>query len=188
MKKIALYGLITLAGLSSLSVLARQNFVINITDSLPPGLYSLSSSKTLMRDNLIVFCPNLNDQTVQYLRVSDPATRFLRRCEQKVISFTKPIGAVEGDTVKVTDKSIFINGQHSVDFLPNKKLPHVAPGTYTVKPGTVWVISKYNPLSFDSRYFGAISVDQIIGNAKPLWVSHKKEFCYAVSNDYKCIN
>jgi type IV secretory pathway protease TraF len=75
MKKIVLYGLITLAGLSSVVVLARQNFVINITDSLPPGLYSLSSNKTLMRDNLIVFCPN-SDQTVQYLGVGDPATRF----------------------------------------------------------------------------------------------------------------
>lgn len=183
-----LYGLIILAGLASVAILARQNFLINITDSLPPGLYGLSSKKTLMRDNLVIFCPNISNQTVQYLGVGDPATRFLRRCDQNVISFTKPISAIAGDTVVVTDKSIFINGRHFVDFLPNKKLPHVAAGTYKVKPGTVWVISKYNTLSFDSRYFGAISVDQIIGNARPLWVSQKKHFCYAVSNDYKCIN
>lgn len=188
MRKIALYALITLAGLSSVVVLARQNFVINVTDSLPPGLYSLNGNKTLLRDNLVVFCPAIDEQTVQYLRLSDPATRFLRRCDQKIVSFTKPISAVEGDVVKVTAKSIFINGQHYVDLIASKKIPHVVPGTYTVKPGTVWVISKYNPLSFDSRYFGAISVNQILGNAKPLWVSHKKEFCYAVSNDYKCIN
>ena len=43
-------------------------------------------------------------------------------------------------------------------------------GMYAVLPGTVWVISSYNRFSFDSRYFGAISLDEKVQYAKPFWL------------------
>ena len=39
-----------------------------------------------------------------------------------------------------------------------------------VAKGEVWVISSYNPLSFDSRYFGPVPVSKIEGLARPLFV------------------
>jgi type IV secretory pathway protease TraF len=41
-----------------------------------------------------------------------------------------------------------------------------------VAKGEVWVISSYNPLSFDSRYFGPIPISKIEGLARPLFVFH----------------
>jgi type IV secretory pathway protease TraF len=40
-------------------------------------------------------------------------------------------------------------------------LPQIPLGSYVVRPGTVWVVSSYSPLSFDSRYFGAIPLGNI---------------------------
>src|ERR1039458_9228634 len=41
-----------------------------------------------------------------------------------------------------------------------RPMPLIPLGTYAVLPGTVWVISSYNRFSFDSRYFGAIHLDE----------------------------
>lgn len=187
MAKIVLWFGVSLAILTGILAVARQHFVINITDSLPPGLYLLKTSKILKRDNLVVFCPKLDQKTVKYLGVQDSLIKQLRRCNDEVISFTKPIAAIEGDTVEVTATNLFINGKPYAGLQPTEKIPHLNPGTYKVQPGTVWLVSQYNDLSFDSRYFGPVSVDQIIGNARPLWVSKKKSFCYAISEQSFCI-
>jgi type IV secretory pathway protease TraF len=39
-----------------------------------------------------------------------------------------------------------------------------------VAKGEVWVISSYNPLSFDSRYFGPVPISRIEGFARPLFI------------------
>jgi type IV secretory pathway protease TraF len=49
-------------------------------------------------------------------------------------------------------------------------MPLIPLGTYEVLPGTVWVISSYNRFSFDSRYFGAIHLDERVQYAKPFWL------------------
>ena len=44
------------------------------------------------------------------------------------------------------------------------------PGEYHVLPGSVWVGSQHSPLSFDSRYFGPVPSQGVLGRAKPLLV------------------
>lgn len=167
----------------------KKSIMWNITDSLPPGIYYLDSQKSLKRNNLIVFCPILDDQIVNKFSFVDNSSRFLRSCDSHVIPFLKPIAAVEGDTVKVTDGELFINDHKYADIAKSSALPHVKPGTYQVAKDTVWVISQYNPRSFDSRYFGPIHLSQVFTNAKPLFISKKDSspFCYEYENETKCM-
>jgi type IV secretory pathway protease TraF len=42
------------------------------------------------------------------------------------------------------------------------------PGGYTVEPGFIWVASSYSPRSFDSRYFGPVSISSVRDRVRPL--------------------
>jgi type IV secretory pathway protease TraF len=50
----------------------------------------------------------------------------------------------------------------------NRSLQHWPFGRYCVAPGTVWVISSFNARSFDSRYFGPISLRSVRARLIPL--------------------
>ena len=45
-------------------------------------------------------------------------------------------------------------------------LPALAEGAYQVEARQVWLLSSHHSRSFDSRYFGPVSIDAIIGQAK----------------------
>jgi conjugative transfer signal peptidase TraF len=97
-------------------------------------------------------------------------------CGDGYAPLLKPIAARAGDTVTVSEAGVAVNGK----LLPNSKqyprdgigrpMPLIPLGTYAVLPGTVWVISSYNRFSFDSRYFGAIHLDERVQYAKPFWL------------------
>lgn len=90
--------------------------------------------------------------------------------------FTKQVLAGPGATVRVGPFGVQVDG---VD-LPytDEGLQALASSSstadfnrareYQVGPGEVFVTGT-NPRSYDSRYYGPIAVDQIIGSARPLW-------------------
>ena len=86
----------------------------------------------------------------------------------------KPIVAHAGDTVEVSAHGIAINGTLLHNTAPRttdsrgRTLTPWRFGKYGVAPGFVWVASQYNPLSFDSRYYGPILVSQIRHHLRPL--------------------
>ena len=86
----------------------------------------------------------------------------------------KPIVAHAGDTVEVSTYGISVNGTLLHNTAPRttdsrgRTLTPWHLGKYVVAPGFVWVASQYNPLSFDSRYFGPILVSQIRDHLRPL--------------------
>ena len=79
----------------------------------------------------------------------------------RVLPFIKPVIAVSGDVVSVSDDGITTkDGFYPA---PRKKvstkgtdLNPIKPGTYKVSPGKVWVLSTFNPSSYDSRYYGEV--------------------------------
>ena len=97
-------------------------------------------------------------------------------CEGGYEPLLKPIAAIEGDRVTRTDQGIRINGR----LIANSKniasdgsgrpLPSNRANDVIVAKGDVWVISSYNPSSFDSRYFGPVPTSKIEGLANPLFV------------------
>ncbi len=144
----------------------------NPTTSLPPGLYRISSDANT---SLIAFCPTGVSEKDSILRGYRPRGM---QCPDHYAPILKPIAARAGDLVTVTVKGISVNGKalpNTQQFLIDSqhRPMNVWPsGTYTVAPGTVWVLSTYSKYSYDSRYYGPIQLAQVIAHVKPLWTAN----------------
>lgn len=147
---------------------------INTTPSMPIGLWKQDSlSNPLHRHQIVSFCP-INTNIFKTARARGYLTTGF--CSGGYEPLLKPVAAIPGDRVKVTAEGLFINGR----LIPNSRiqfqdgagrwLPHVPIGVSQVAPDTVWLISNHTPASFDSRYFGPISVSQVQGVMHPVLV------------------
>ena len=174
----ALFGF----GLVALT-LSQSNLLVNVSDSLPPGLWYISKQPVILEHGRIVtFCPTLSEYVKANYHLGNQNLRWLRRCSDPVDSFTKPVAALPGDTVQLTTDAIYVNGQKLAGRIHRDAYGHAIPsvglGTYVVAPGTFWAVSTYNQASYDSRYLGAIPISAVLGETRPLWVSKAKKFCW----------
>lgn len=154
----------------SITLVYRLGFRWARTPSIPEGIYRLTNNPA---DPLVAFCPQGESGKVS-------ASRHYREeawtCPDHFAPLLKPIAARSGDTVTVTTKGISVNGI----MLPNTKqyqfdgqhrpMNRWPAGTYVVQPGTIWVLSTYNPASYDSRYFGPISTSIVLDHAHAVWI------------------
>jgi signal peptidase I len=87
--------------------------------------------------------------------------------EADAVPFIKRVIGVGGDHIDIHDGSVFVDG---------KKLgePYVFPGnqtvpagdsTWTVPTGSLFVLGDHREASQDSRFFGLVRVDEVIGRA-----------------------
>jgi len=142
---------------------------LNTTDSVPVGIYQQTNDP---RADYIAFCP-----TQEQIRIANERKYRHRSvvCADGFAPLVKPIRARSGDTVTVSKQGISVNGTMLLNSTAKRldgqgrPLPVIPYGVYTVTPNTVWVVSSYNPASFDSRYFGPVSLTRIISYAKPIW-------------------
>jgi len=88
----------------------------------------------------------------------------------------KQVVALPGDEVEVQQNFIAVNGRmldrselHDVDSL-GRPLAHVPLGHRKVPDGEAWVLGIHRERSWDSRYFGPIPIESIIGRMEPLFV------------------
>jgi conjugative transfer signal peptidase TraF len=140
---------------------------INTTLSQPIGLYVRSSHPN---SDLVEFCPPEPFATLSRARQYRPTGT----CPDGHAPMLKSVIARPGDHVEAGAAGIAVNGR----MLPNtaavprdsggRPLAPYRPGHYVVASGTVWVASTYHPRSFDSRYFGPISITSIRGHLRPL--------------------
>lgn len=85
----------------------------------------------------------------------------------------KFLRAEAGDTVEITpDGRVLVNGEFVTGGLRYAERLGRAPADFTgkgqLKPGEYWFLG-ISEFSFDSRYWGAVKEDQIIGRAYPLF-------------------
>ncbi len=139
----------------------------NVSESLPGLIYIVTSDTS---SPLVEFCP------VGSFAELSKERGYRRRgiCPDGASPMLKPIVAHAGDTVEVSAHGIAVNGILLHNTAPRTRdtqgriLTPWGFGRYHVTPGFVWVASQYNPLSFDSRYFGPILVSQIRHHLRPL--------------------
>ena len=84
------------------------------------------------------------------------------------IPLIKRVIGLPGETVSIHDNQVFINGQP----LDEEYLDDVVQRDYgpqRVPAGHVFVLGDNRGASNDSRYFGAVSLDQVLGRA---WLSY----------------
>lgn len=145
----------------------------NTTASVPIGLYYITSDSNAA---FVEVCPPgpLGPLSVQrgYRRLAR-----LDGCPDGGEAVLKIIVARPGDLVEASLNGIKVNGSWIPKTAPvvhdseGRTLAHWPFGQYRMKPGTVWVASWYNVKSFDSRYFGPISIPEIKYHLHPLWTS-----------------
>lgn len=142
---------------------------LNGSPSLPIGLYRISPNPAA---NLIEFCPTEPFAALAKAR----GYRQAGRCPDGGTPLLKPMVAQAGDRVTVSLGGIAVNGIVLPNSAPRlrdtagRPLVSLPPGTYEVRPGTLWVVSTYESSSYDSRYFGAIDESQVLSRLRPFLV------------------
>lgn len=77
----------------------------------------------------------------------------------------KRVVGLEGDTVEARDGRLLVNGQGIDEPYLGADVTTGPLELTTVPPGHVWVMGDNRPNSKDSRFFGALDEDRIIGRA-----------------------
>ena len=132
------------------------------TGSMPEGIYLVYPSEVLVDGNDVLFEPNKNIESYMIER------GYL----QKDTPLLKQIVATKNDDVCIADKVLFINGLpkgkvHSYDTEGRPLMQ--AEICRQLKAGEYFVMGISSSYSFDSRYYGVVTQNQIIGKAKLLW-------------------
>jgi conjugative transfer signal peptidase TraF len=179
-RKLAI-GLWILAGLLMLFVglLYTAGYRVTLTPSLPRGIYRQSSVDTnpLQRGQIVSFCP---PDTAIFQEAKRRGYIPSGYCPGSYMPLFKPVVALPGDTVEVSSLGISVNGRllknSRLQLLDRKerRMRQIPKSIYKLPPNFVWLISTHHPQSFDSRYFGAVSTDNITGFLLPVWTEGTK--------------
>lgn len=148
---------------------------VNATASLPPGVWLIRHSPAVPTPGAIInFCP---PQVPAIAVALDRNYLADGLCPGGYETLFKPVIAVAGDIVVVTDTGVFVNGKPVPNSTPISRdgagaaMPTIRRGRHIVSRGEVWTVSSYTPWSFDSRYFGPVPTANIRGTAVPLWTT-----------------
>ncbi|MGC8493472.1 MAG: conjugative transfer signal peptidase TraF [Syntrophobacteraceae bacterium] len=163
---------LTLWGIVSLMIISGGvcGIRFNSTPSYPRGFYQ-EISGTARRGDFVLFCPPKTpaiDMAVKrgYLAPGS--------CPGGCLPMLKKVFGMPGDRVVITKDGVTVNGR----LVRNSKLDTLDPAgrrlprfrmDRTLSPGQVFLMSDYNPRSFDARYFGPIRGSNIISVVRPLF-------------------
>jgi conjugative transfer signal peptidase TraF len=162
---------LVLSGFSILFVNDWLGLRLNTTHSVDPGFYWVVN-KQPEKGDFVSFCPAKNSLTqMAYAR----GYIGFGNCPGHYERLLKIVVGVSGDKIELHKQGVYIKGtllpQSAVlsqDGLGRPLLPF-SNNSIVLKPAELWVMTNRNPLSFDSRYIGAIHLVQISDVVKPLW-------------------
>jgi conjugative transfer signal peptidase TraF len=156
--------------LGSFLVCGVAGIRINASPSLPVGLYAATTNS---KAPLVEFCPPEPYGSFAIRR----GYRTEGACGDGATPLLKPVVAREGDSVEVSGFGVSVNGRVLPNSAPRptdtagREMPVWPVHKQIVAPGMVWVVSSYNPRSFDSRYFGPIAVRTITSRLRSVIVA-----------------
>lgn len=149
----------------------QQGYRVNLSASYPPGIYQIIDHSQRVRvGELVLFCPpntpDLREALVRgYIKPG--------QCPGHFQPAVKKVAALPGTMVSLSH-TIQLNGVTVPDAVVQRSdsegrpLPRLA--SFVVPPATVLLLSDYAPMwSFDSRYYGAVPQDHILGHITPVF-------------------
>lgn len=160
---------VSLFTLGFIVLVGGVGFRINLTPSEPLGLWGIvKPDRPILVGDLVFICPpDTNKMREAHVR------GYLRfgLCEGRVAPLIKTVVATSGQSVEIGD-DVRLDGRplpHSrisrMDGQGREMTPYDGG---VVPPGTVFLHSEF-PGSFDSRYFGPLPMDGILGLAHEVW-------------------
>lgn len=159
------------AYLAVCAVLSRLGIAVNRSPSLPRGVYRLVHRPARPAE-LVAVCLPPRLATVALARHYLPSGP----CPGGVHPLGKVLLATAGHEVAVTPAGLALDGRPVPRSRPlprdgwGRRLTPYSPGVYRVAPGSVWIFSPYHSLAWDSRYFGPLPAESIVGVLVPLLV------------------
>jgi conjugative transfer signal peptidase TraF len=161
--------------LAALAMADVAGLRINLTPSMPIGLWAIATIRG---------APTRGDTVAACLPGDMMPREAMRRgyvaagsCRDGTEPLVKPVMAIAGDLVTVSPGGISVNTKPIATTTPldrdeaGRPLRAMPIGSYRVPRDELWVLSGHDPWSYDSRYFGAVPLSNVIGIARPLWVS-----------------
>ena len=156
----------------SVGSLIMMGLRFNTTASVPVGFYKLTVISPRQGD-LVLCCPPataiVQDAQVRgYLGVG--------HCAYGAGYLIKKVVALKGDSVSINDDGVTVNEKLIVNSQPlstdrqGRALTPYILHNYRLKADELFVLSDYSPYSFDGRYFGLLTQDNVCGVLTPLWV------------------
>jgi len=155
------------------ALLYANGYRWNVSHSYPTGLYRMTyDHQGYHRGDLVLFCPPDNDAMRMALH-RDYIKMGL--CRGGFTPAIKKIMAMENDRVSFENEIVHINAQIVPSTMVLKEdsqgrsMPQLAP--FTLQKNEFFMMSDHRPIdSFDSRYYGVVSLDHLLGHIEPIWV------------------
>lgn len=139
---------------------------LNVSKSIPHGLYLRVSAENFQVGDVVVYDPTAD--VVAIMR-----ERGWLKDGQEPIPFLKYIGALPGDTYSTQHHIFSINGAYVGEILDRdgqgQALPQLFPRLHEVPLHTFLPLAN-DPHGFDGRYTGCVPMNRIIAKVIPIWV------------------
>ncbi|WP_439861800.1 S26 family signal peptidase [Pseudomonas sp. MBLB4136] len=140
--------------------------VYNSSDSVPIGWYRITATSTLAAGDLLLVHLPPEVMALAAQRGYLPAN----------LPLLKSVAAVAPQQVCVRDSQLGVDGLLVARQLRGDRQGRALPvwrGCRRLMGGELFLLGSH-PESFDSRYFGPVSADTVIGRAQPLWLKSRR--------------
>ena len=155
-------GSVALAALATLFVPVTHHLVWNASPSIPTGFYAIRGKTSLHVGERVAIEP-------------PPELRRLMRDRGYLpdgVPLLKRIAAVSGQRICRFAHGVTIDGELVGAARAQDRAGRPLPawfGCHRLRTGELFVMNPAAPDSFDGRYFGPLSIDDVIGRATPVW-------------------
>ncbi|HAT2053627.1 conjugative transfer signal peptidase TraF [Legionella pneumophila] len=154
-----------------------MGFRINLTESIPVGLYRITGTEPL-KNAYVIFCPD-DRQTFRLAKNRGYINHGLY-CNGYGYLMKKVV-AVFGDILSVTNEGVYVN-QMLIPYSKPKlqdgmkrALPQWQVMNYQLQEDEIMTMTNQSEWSFDGRYYGLVHTRQIKGMITLIWVINKQE-------------